>query len=198
MYKIIKVLLVLSFCIGSLSARHTKPTLYLVYSENCGYSQELLHTTIANTSVQKLLKQDFNYYLLEAQSPEAQTIINKFEITGVPAQVLTNDKDVLFSYGTLTVEEELNFLTITPNQDNLARVAQESVRTTPFGEHVFMQTGIGYNVQNQSFIKPGNADGLGKNKCFYYSYESSKDDYPDKTTERYQCNNHKDLSLIHI
>lgn len=192
MYKIMKVLFVLSFCIGSLSARDTKPTLYLVYSENCGYSQELLHTTLANTSVQKLLKQDFNYHLLEAQSPEAQTIINKFEITGVPAQVLTNDKDVLLSYGTLTVEEELNFLTTTPNQDNLAKVAQESVRTTPFGEHVFMQTGIGYNVQNQSFIKPGNGDGQGKNKCGYYSFDSQKDDYPDKTTERYQCNDHKD------
>ena len=156
-------LIVVLFCILNINANNTKPKLYLVYSEHCSYSQDLLNNTIADQNIQNILAKNFEYTLLEQETEEAKSFIEKHNISGFPTQVIIKEKSVLFAYGALSIENQTDFLNTTKNLDIITAYFYPSNKeefqvADPFGKFVFRETGLGFDQENKKLLIPKTGD----------------------------------------
>ena len=148
--------ILLLVCFNFLAANNSKPKLYLVYSEYCSYSQDLIQNTIADKNVQEELN-NIEFILVEENSLEAKTIIERYKIKGFPTQVLLNKEKAVLAYGTLSVNEQLQYL---KSQSDLQTILNQTENfisfqeTEPFEKYVFRETGLGYNQKTKEILTP--------------------------------------------
>ena len=151
-------LILVIICINFLRANNTKPILYLVYSEDCSYSQDLLKNTIADQSIQSVLNQKFEYHLVEEKTEQAKLFIERFKITGFPTQIIIRENKSLLAYGSLNLKEELEYLESSEKLKSVFKsfnMGKNGIqKMSPFEKFVFLETTLNYSQTQSKLLLP--------------------------------------------